>query len=77
MYFSEAFGNATRIDYGTGHELSFLVWLRNLDRMAYFTPADRPAVALVLVQRYLQLMRQVQTTYLQPILVCHTLYQIA
>ena len=27
-YFAESFGNATRIDYGTGHELAFLVWLR-------------------------------------------------
>ena len=27
-YFAESFGNATRIDYGTGHELAFMVWLR-------------------------------------------------
>lgn len=26
-YFKEAFGNRTRIDYGTGHELAFVAWM--------------------------------------------------
>lgn len=26
-YFCEAFGNRTRIDYGSGHELNFLAWM--------------------------------------------------
>lgn len=62
-YFSESFGNATRIDYGTGHELSFIVWLRCLDRLGVLAPADRPAVILRVFQRYLLLMRELQTTY--------------
>ena len=26
-YFCEAFGNRTRIDYGSGHELNFIAWM--------------------------------------------------
>ena len=26
-YFCEAWGNRTRIDYGSGHELNFLAWM--------------------------------------------------
>ena len=26
-YFNDSFGNHTRIDYGTGHETSFISWL--------------------------------------------------
>jgi hypothetical protein len=29
-YFNESFGNRVRIDYGTGHETSFIVWLSAL-----------------------------------------------
>lgn len=31
-YFQQAFGNRTRIDYGSGHELNFTVWLYVLSR---------------------------------------------
>lgn len=31
-YFKEAFGNRTRIDYGTGHELDFVAWMCCLAR---------------------------------------------
>jgi len=44
-YLAEAFGNATRIDYGTGHELSFVAFLFCLDRAGALgtsaAPADR------------------------------------
>ena len=62
-YFAESFGNATRIDYGTGHELSFVVWLRCLDRMGVLSVQDRSSVVLLVFQRYLTLMRELQTTY--------------
>ena len=62
-YLSESFGNATRIDYGTGHELAFLVFLRCLDRLGVLQPSDRRSVVLVVLHAYLTLMRHVQNTY--------------
>ena len=62
-YLSESFGNPTRIDYGTGHELSFVVFLRCLDRLGLTSPADRKALVLIVLTAYLDLMRRVQDTY--------------
>ena len=62
-YFMDAFGNATRIDYGTGHELSLIAWLFCLEQLEVIGSPDRVAVVLVLFSRYIALMRQLQTTY--------------
>ena len=35
-YLTESFGNATRIDYGTGHETNFMTWLYCLSRIGVF-----------------------------------------
>ncbi|CZT22645.1 related to phosphotyrosyl phosphatase activator PTPA [Ramularia collo-cygni] len=62
-YLASAFGNGSRIDYGSGHELNFLLWLLCL-RQAGFLPASTfPALALLVFPRYLTLMRSVQETY--------------
>ena len=42
-YFAGAFGNETRIDYGTGHELSLLVWLHGLRQLGLLEAADSPS----------------------------------
>ncbi|KAJ2451736.1 hypothetical protein EV183_003393 [Coemansia sp. RSA 2336] len=62
-YLTEAFGNATRIDYGSGHELSFLVWLLCLCKIGFLEPADSTAIVLVVFRRYLALCQQLQRTY--------------
>jgi len=62
-YLSNSFGNRTRIDYGSGHELNFFLWLLCLNRMGYLPPATFPALVLVVFPRYLRLMRAVQSTY--------------
>ncbi|KAI8089396.1 uncharacterized protein BX664DRAFT_280307 [Halteromyces radiatus] len=63
VYWMGSFGNETRIDYGSGHELSFLAWLCGLAMMDYLTSDDYPAVVLSIFTRYLELVRKVQRTW--------------
>ncbi|KAJ2159767.1 proteasome core particle subunit beta 2 [Coemansia sp. RSA 552] len=62
-YLAEAFGNATRIDYGSGHELSFLVWLLCLCKIGFLDPSDSSAIVLTAFQRYISLCQRLQRTY--------------
>ena len=41
-----SFGNYTRMDYGTGHELHFVAWLFLLCTIGYFTPRDHMALVI-------------------------------
>ncbi|KAJ2888335.1 Serine/threonine-protein phosphatase 2A activator 1 [Coemansia asiatica] len=62
-YLIAAFGNATRIDYGSGHELTFVMWLLCLCKLGVLEPADSQAIVLVVFARYLELCQQLQRTY--------------
>lgn len=62
-YFTDSFGNATRIDYGTGHETNFVALLFCLARLGAVGRGDRQALMAHVFVRYLDLMRKVQTTY--------------
>lgn len=62
-YLSNAFGNGTRIDYGSGHELNFLLWLLCLRQLHLIPDSAFPALTLIVFPRYLSLMRDVQSTY--------------
>lgn len=63
QYLTEAFGNATRIDYGTGHELSFLFFLCALFKAEILLEQDIVSAALRLFNRYLDFVRQLQRIY--------------
>ncbi|KAH8413247.1 hypothetical protein KR009_009122, partial [Drosophila setifemur] len=63
QYLVESFGNATRIDYGTGHELSFLFFLCSLFKAEILQEQDIASAALRLFYRYLEFARQLQRTY--------------
>jgi serine/threonine-protein phosphatase 2A activator len=62
-YFADSFGNATRIDYGTGHETNFAAWLFLLARLGLLKEDDYHAVVARVFVKYLDLMRKLQTTY--------------
>jgi len=63
-YLIDSFGNETRIDYGTGHETTFIAFLFCLARLGVVTP-EQDSIALVskVFNRYVRLMRRIQTTY--------------
>lgn len=62
-YLSSSFGNAPRMDYGTGHELSFTFFMCALFKANLLQKEDKVACALVLFNKYLQLVRRLQQTY--------------
>lgn len=45
-YFQDGFGNSTRIDYGTGHEMAFLFFLNGLFKVGALEKDDIQAVGL-------------------------------
>ncbi|KAL8786909.1 MAG: hypothetical protein Q9213_002540 [Squamulea squamosa] len=62
-YLHNSFGNRARIDYGSGHELNFIMWLLCLNRLSILPPSTFPALALLVFPRYINLMRKIQSTY--------------
>lgn len=62
-YFIESFGNATRIDYGTGHELAFIMFLCALYKIKALTEKDNLHTGLKIFNAYLIFVRRLQLTY--------------
>ncbi|KAL2484984.1 phosphotyrosyl phosphatase activator (PTPA) family protein [Abeliophyllum distichum] len=62
-YFTDSFGNSSRIDYGTGHETNFAAWLYCLARLGIVTEEDYPALVARVFVKYMDLMRKLQYTY--------------
>lgn len=63
VYLKEGIGNHTRIDYGTGHEFAFVAFLFCLFKIGACDENDLTAVGCKVFPRYIEVMREVQTTY--------------
>ncbi|CAG8796103.1 14850_t:CDS:2, partial [Cetraspora pellucida] len=63
-YFTEGFGNATRIDYGSGHELNFVAWMCCVHLLGLFQEQDYTALVLRVFTKYLDLVRRLQSVYM-------------
>lgn len=62
-YLVDSFGNRTRIDYGSGHELNFIVFLLCLRKSGVIASSDYPCIVLRVFNRYMSIMRLLQRTY--------------
>lgn len=62
-YLIESFGSYERIDYGTGHELNFFIFLYCMCKIGIYSVNDFKPLINVVFQRYLVLMRKIQTYY--------------
>ncbi|KAF2470222.1 serine/threonine-protein phosphatase 2A activator 2 [Lindgomyces ingoldianus] len=62
-YLHNAFGNKRRIDYGSGHELNFFLWLLCLNRISLLPCSAFRSIVLTIFPAYLSLMRKVQSAY--------------
>ena len=67
MYLLGSFGSPQRLDYGTGHELSFLAFLGCIWKLGGFAKAEggveERGIVLGVFQPYLNLIRQLIKTY--------------
>lgn len=62
-YLCASFGDASRIDYGSGHEAMFAVVLLCLQRVGVLHAGDDAATVLLVFRAYLRATRRLQTRY--------------
>ncbi|EEB06228.1 protein phosphatase type 2A [Schizosaccharomyces japonicus yFS275] len=62
-YLEGSFGNPQRMDFGTGHELSFVGFLKALEMLSVLEESDRTAIALTVMNRYFEVCRKLIMTY--------------
>jgi hypothetical protein len=63
IYLDEAYGDPIRIDYGTGHELNFMVFLFCVNKLVHFQKEQYPALVHQVFYDYMFTMRKIQLQY--------------
>lgn len=63
-YIVESFGSNVRIDYGTGHEMSFMYFCWSLFRLGFCGEDEFEWLTRMVFYKYINLMRKVQMTYM-------------
>ena len=59
LYLQESFGSYERIDYGTGHELNFVVFIFCMCKIGAFTQDDLVCSINCVFQKYMVLIRKI------------------
>jgi len=62
-YFINAFGNQTRIDYGTGHETCFVAMLYCMAKLGLLEEHDAKDIVCIVFKEYLDTVRKIQRVY--------------
>jgi len=62
-YILQSFGDPSRIDYGTGHELNFVALLYCLYSLGFFVKDDFSSLVNFVFKEYVKLVRKLQRVY--------------
>ena len=58
-----SFGNASRVDYGTGHETMFVCFLLCLEAIGLLNKSDHGVIVTRVFSKYVSIVRMLQTKY--------------
>lgn len=73
-YLVESVGNSTRIDYGSGHEMSFVMFMYCLFKISFLTMEDQAAAGIIIFERFSTLSNKVWHQMFYMILICSLRY---